>query len=300
MPDEPATTIPAELLHVADWILLNSTHDPFGRRCRRCQDPGTAQTMPPQPVMPSRASAIRLPGGKVDLLMRWRIERGGSRYFRMARMLEDLLNESRVRGWAACQGTLDQVKLDAAMLGWAEVPIRRGGPAVATLRPVDPAEAAPNSLSARYGKGAQPLHTDGAHLPLPPDIVILTSAAPSTTPTCLWSRKRYSGFIGGLPDFVQHGVFLVSSGNDSFFTTAVEGGRLRYDPGCMMPCDARSRQAVQFFQEKEGSVVEHQWDKPNQVLLIDNRRVLHARGSAIHEPQREIQRISFYLNHEAS
>lgn len=82
-------------------------------------------------------------------------------------MLENLLEESKVKGWAAGQATLAEVQLDAALLGWSKVPTRRGGPALSTLRPVDPAEAEPNSLSARYGKGIQPLHTDGAHLPHP-------------------------------------------------------------------------------------------------------------------------------------
>lgn len=219
----------------------------------------------------------------------------------MPRMLEVLLNESRGRGWAAGQGTLGQVKLDAAMLGWTEVPTRRGGPTVSTLRPVDPAEAEPNSLSARYGRGAQPLHTDGAHLPHPPDIVVLTCETTSTTPTRLWHRNNRVGRRAqGLPEFVRHGVFLISSGNDSFFAAACEGRRMRYDPGCMLPCDARARQVVQFFEERERFAEEHHWNESGQVLLIDNRRVLHARASAAHEPQREIQRLSFHLNHEAS
>ncbi|MEU1439349.1 TauD/TfdA family dioxygenase [Streptomyces sp. NPDC005786] len=73
---------------------------------------------------------------------------------------------------------------------------------------------------------------------------------------------------------------------------------MRYDPGCMLPCDARARQAMQFFQESESLADEHQWNEPGQVLLIDNRRALHARASAEHEPQREIQRISFHLKRE--
>lgn len=209
-------------------------------------------------------------------------------------MLEDLLIRSRTTGWATVQGRLDQVQLEAKMLGWTTVPIRRGGPAVATLRPLDPADAAPNSLSARYGKGAQPLHTDGAHLPEPPDIVVLTCETTSTTPTLLWNK------VGGVPRFAQHGVFLISSGNDSFFTTAYAQGCLRYDPGCMLPCDARAHQTVRFFEEAASTATEHQWNEPGQVLFIDNRRVLHARASADHEPQREIQRISFHLNREVS
>lgn len=185
-------------------------------------------------------------------------------------------------------------------LKWTEVPTRRGGPALSTLRPVDQAEAEPNSLSAHYGKDTQPLHTDGAHLAHPPDIVVLACETTSTTPTRLWSGNRYGRFMEGLPAFVQHGVFLITSGNDSFFATATEGGHLRYDPGCMMPCDARARQSVQFFEERESSTSEHQWSEPAQVLLIDNRRVLHARASAAHKPERQIQRLSFHLNREAS
>ncbi|GAA2227348.1 hypothetical protein GCM10010360_57090 [Streptomyces nogalater] len=187
------------------------------------------------------------------------------------------------------------------MLGWKEVPIRKGGPAISTLRPVDQEEAEPNSLSARYGKGAQPLHTDGAHLPEPPDIVVLACETTSTTPTRLWSWGRVGGrLISTVPHFLRHGIFLVNSGNDSFFTTALTGGRLRYDPGCMMPCDARARQAAQFFSEAESSAVEYNWTQPGQVLVIHNNRALHARASAAHDPQRELQRLSFHLSREAS
>ncbi|WP_079177304.1 TauD/TfdA family dioxygenase [Streptomyces sp. MUSC 14] len=218
----------------------------------------------------------------------------------MAMLLEDLVGESRRVGWASSSGTIAQVQREAAMLGWKEVPTRKGGPAISTLRPVDPEGAEPNSLSARYGKGAQPLHTDGAHLPEPPDVVVLVCEATSTTPTRLWDRGRPKRFISVIPDFLRHGVFLVNSGNDSFFTTALAAGRMRYDPGCMMPCDARARQVAHFFIEAEGSVVEHEWSQPGQLLVIDNRKALHARASAVHDPQRELQRLSFHLNRETS
>jgi hypothetical protein len=217
----------------------------------------------------------------------------------MARILEDLLKASRAQGWAVGQATMTQVRRGARMLEWTEVPTRRGGPALSTLRPLGQAEAEPNSLSARHGKGTQPLHSDGAHLRSPPDIVVLACETTSKTPTRLWPRNRYGRSIGALPLFVHHGVFLITSGNDSFFATATEGSHLRYDSGCMIPCDARARQSAQYFEEQESSASEHEWSDPGQVLLIDNRRVLHARASAVHEPEREIQRLSFHLNREA-
>ncbi|MFG2994212.1 TauD/TfdA family dioxygenase [Streptomyces sp. NPDC048257] len=218
----------------------------------------------------------------------------------MARILQDLLKESKAQGWAVGQASMAQVRLDAAMLKWTEVPTRRGGPALSTLRPVDQAEAEPNSLSSRYGKGAQPLHTDGAHLLNPPDIVVLACETTSTTPTRLWNGMLRGPYVEGVGQPVQHGVFLISSGNDSFFDVAYTRRRLRFDPGCMLPCDARARRAAQYFEEALGSAIDHRWTEPSQVLLIDNRRVLHARSSAIDEPQREIQRVSFHLNREGS
>ncbi|UGY93916.1 TauD/TfdA family dioxygenase [Streptomyces gobiensis] len=94
----------------------------------------------------------------------------------------------------------------------------------------------------------------------------------------------------------------MSSGNDSFFATAYDVGlaRFRYDPGCMLPADARARKAAQFFETVMSDATDHHWSEPGLVLLIDNRRVLHARASADHEPQREIQRLSFFLNREVS
>jgi hypothetical protein len=99
---------------------------------------------------------------------------------------------------------------------------------------------------------------------------------------------------------VRHGVFLINGGKESFFDTAWTGRRFRYDPGCMSPCDARARQTVQFFEDAATSAAQHNWTQSGQILLIDNRYSLHARASAVDEPEREIERISFHLNGESS
>lgn len=79
-------------------------------------------------------------------------------------------------------------------------------------------QAKPNSLSTEYGTGAQPLDTDGAHLPRPPDIVAFVAETPSRTPTRLW---RTLGITRAVPwEALRSGIFLVSSGRDSFFTPA--------------------------------------------------------------------------------
>ena len=197
-------------------------------------------------------------------------------------------------GWASGSGALDQVRQSAVRLGWSEVPLRRGDPPVTALRPLDACQARPNSLSARYGKGALPLHTDGAHLSEPPDLVLLAADQPSAVPTLLWkhaSMKRPRSEHTAL----QHGVFLVDRGADSFLCTALAGHRLRYDPGCMTPCDERSRMVAHVFSQAVEWAVEYRWEHPGQILLIDNRQVLHARAAADDEPGRELQRVAYRL-----
>lgn len=217
----------------------------------------------------------------------------------MLTTLEGLIETAQKTGWAAGDGDVGQIQSEAMSLKLSPVPIRQGADAVTTLRPMTAATARPNSLSARYGNGTQPLHTDGAHLVEPPDLVVLVCESASATPTLLWRRPRRSAkgrvFRMPIPDHLAHGVFLVSNGKDSFFTTAYAQDRFRYDPGCMEPCDARARATVRYFGEALKSAVEHSWNAPGTVLVVDNRQALHARASAVDDPNRELQRLSFHL-----
>ncbi|WP_157610048.1 TauD/TfdA family dioxygenase [Spirillospora albida] len=221
--------------------------------------------------------------------------------YSMATELEGLAKRAQRQGWAVGSGTIDQVQSEAQSLGWIEVPIRRGDPTVVTLRSLGQAAARPKSMSAQYGLEEQPLHTDGAHLLRPPDVVVLSNTDENSTHTRLW-RPSYSAkrLNSRIPSIAQDGIFLVHSGKDSFFCTAEARGRLRYDPACMTPCDARARRIATFFQKISEGITEHAWSQPNMLLVINNRRTLHGRASAINDPDRELQRISFYIEGEQS
>jgi hypothetical protein len=210
----------------------------------------------------------------------------------MTSKLEDFAAQALKAGWASGSGPLALLRFGARNLGWSEVTFRSADPPVTSLRPLDTDEARPNSLSSRYGKAAQPLHTDGAHLAEPPDFVLLAAEKASTVPTLLWRCEIIHYQLPSYNDLL-HGVFLVRNGSESFFRTAASGRHLRYDPGCMAPCDERSRRTARFFEAVTKSAVEHHWDAPGKALLIDNRRVLHARADAEDAPDREIQRIAF-------
>jgi hypothetical protein len=167
---------------------------------------------------------------------------------------------------------------------------------VSALHPVPQTMAHPNSLSATYGLGAQPLHTDGAHLPAPPDILVFISRASSGTPTLLWRPNALHDFGLSQPKSARHGMFLVQNGRDSFFSSALDGMRYRFDPGCMSPCDLRAEETMSYFSNALHQATAYDWSFDSQLLVVDNRRALHARSSvADGDGQRTLLRIAFRI-----
>lgn len=195
------------------------------------------------------------------------------------------------RGWASCGGTLEDVTDYAQDAGWRAVALRRGDEVITDLRAVTVAEARPNSISSRTGMGAQPLHTDGAHLETPPDVVALVSACSHRASTRLWTSNG-----ADTPwDDARHGVFRVSDGTARRYRFAGDGESIRFDPFCMTALDERSRRLVRFFRRAYETAYRHQWSRnAPEVLLIDNRRTLHAREAVDPaDPPRHLARIAF-------
>lgn len=206
--------------------------------------------------------------------------------------LEALAKTAGREGWASGSGDIDSIRQQAKSLGWVEVAPRRGDGTISVLRPTEKSAAHPNSLSATYGLGQQPLHTDGAHLPHPPDLLVLVSQRPSATATRLW---RATTMVPPMPHTeLRHGMFLVRNGRDSFYSPALSGSRYRYDPGCMTACDVRARGVAQHFERLLPHAFVYEWLAADQVLVIDNRNVLHARSAvAVSDMDRELIRVAF-------
>ena len=134
-------------------------------------------------------------------------------------------------GWAAGFGDVESIRQQAASLGWAEIAPRRGDPTVSVLRPAAADVARPNSLSSVYGLGQQPLHTDGAHLSTPPDIVVLIAGESSPTTTRTWSSGNDIPPRGAPNAAFWNGMFLVRNGRDSFYAPALPF-TIRYGVRC--------------------------------------------------------------------
>lgn len=181
--------------------------------------------------------------------------------------------EGVITGWSALAGYT--VRNEAEKLGYEAVANRDGDPIETELKPTTAEDARPASLSAMVGLAAQPLHTDGAHLKEPPDLVVLWTEEPNRTSTRVWVPWE------AIPRAAIHGMFVVSTGRENWFAPAIRAhSSLRYDPGCMEPADAAARELSTLFQNPpESEVSEVSWDSPGKIAVINNRRALHGRAS---------------------
>lgn len=209
--------------------------------------------------------------------------------------LRTALAQAANSGWATGSAKLDDLKREGRLhLSWT-TRATRGHPEDADeLRPVAQAQARLSSLSAVYGSGEQPLHTDGAHFRRPARWLLLASAETSSVPTLYWSYNS-TEVDAQLGDALREGLFTVVSGPNSFLAPARSATMLRFDPGCMRPSDSRALVAADFLSTRKSAALEHAWGEPNKFLLLDNHRVLHARGGPTAEPSRLLHRIAFDL-----
>jgi hypothetical protein len=211
--------------------------------------------------------------------------------------LAELAMDAAKNGWATARAEYPRLRFAAQQLGWKPVEIRRRDAGVTGLAPTPPEKAHPASHSAFTGTGAQQLHTDGAHLRQPPRWIVLHAETPNATATKL-VRLNHPLVINSktvsLPTAALGGMFLVSSGSERFLAgLRTDEGGWRWDPRCMTACDQRAREAVEFLSALESKTEQHAWDEVNQVLLIDNRSVLHARGDASDDPDRRLTRLTY-------
>lgn len=206
--------------------------------------------------------------------------------------LAEIRNELMQKGFAARTGRPEDVRIATYTTNRGVSWKARESGLTEILKPMTPDEAPSRSLSATYGLGPQPLHTDGAHLATPPDIVVLYSAKPTNTSTLVWKLPIRT------PSFLRSGVFTVNKLDGSFLTHAYENSRLRYDPGCMTPSDHLAKKVVSYFDAARSDAHIHQWSEDDTLLFIENNRALHARD-ALRTPEeqntRHIQRMTFSL-----
>lgn len=204
--------------------------------------------------------------------------------------LADVVLRATNEGWATVTASAADFRKQALAGGFVEVAGRTGQEALQVLQPRRQSEARRRSLSALHGLGAQPLHTDGAHLYSPPDLVLLAAETPSSTPTLLWKPIESQW----CRDDATTGVFLVDGGTRRFLASAEDATGLRFDPGCMSPRDPFARRLAAAIASASQHATEHRWLRTDELLIIGNRTALHARAPvSVGDLGRRLRRVAF-------
>ena len=198
--------------------------------------------------------------------------------------IERLLAALERDGFAVTRTSLEEFDALATRLG-TSVPVRRGGPTTDRLMPTPPDEAAPRSLSAIYGLGTFPFHTDAAHHRVPPRYLLmrLADGAASTTPTLLVDADPRSFRLPHSKTLTRK-TWLVRGGlGRTFYAPILDPSRrfLRFDPGCMSPPAGTFLKGQEILTRRlalSRQELEIEW-ATDTTLVADNWRVLHSRPS---------------------
>lgn len=158
------------------------------------------------------------------------------------------------------------------------------------LSPRLPKDARPDTMSSCYGAGAFPLHTDRAHWPVPPRYILLRSVGDeSDRPTTLLDTIKITS-KSLLREPLWYSKWLVESTRTTFMCTVMtkkEGDAtpiFRYDTCCMRPFDSAASRLEEDITCELGLSSPELFGWVNgTVLIIDNWRALHGRGTSTTE-----------------
>ena len=155
---------------------------------------------------------------------------------------------------------------------------------VRSISPTDTEDSPPNTLSSRFGLAQFPLHTDGAHWPTPPRFLMLRcdDAGSGSRPTLIVDGARL--LVGELAPRLRRAVFKVQDVRIPFTCRIIEragsADRLRFDGACMQPLATFAKVLHDLHEELDQLEPDsHAWE-PDDLLVLDNWRMLHARGPA--------------------
>jgi len=168
---------------------------------------------------------------------------------------------------------------------------------VRALQPQTPAEARINTLSSRYGTGPFPFHTETAYWFSPAKFLVLHCKNPGAglRPTLL--ADTHSWQLGGQErSLLENAGWKIKARKpflSSIFNTKAKRLRVRFDSECMAPFtnDANLAQTLIAQQLGRCNTITIHWSA-DDLLVIDNERMLHARGpTSIPDPDRTLHRV---------
>jgi hypothetical protein len=176
---------------------------------------------------------------------------------------------------------------------------RRRRSVVEVLKPKSSALAYDNSLSAQYQLSSFPFHIDTAHWPTPCKYIVMGCKSPGScdrkTLLIDWESLQLERSDFNL---LKNSIFLVKDGGRSFYSSIISDNQsfIRYDIGCMHATGRDSKIALQILKSAfdKSKKIDIDWEE-NDILVLDNWRLLHGRGSSSNtfstNSSRELHRV---------
>lgn len=163
-----------------------------------------------------------------------------------------------------------------------------------SLVPLNNLDAHKQSLSANFGTGNFPFHTDGAYFKIPPRFIILRylKGILNPTPTVLCDLNQLTNEAN---EKLKDCIWKVKSRNNEFLTTILteNGEYYRYDKCVMTPAVSKIQNGS-YFENLIDEMPKTQIDWTlNKAVIIDNWTFLHSRPKVTEQEinNRTIQRI---------
>ena len=204
--------------------------------------------------------------------------------------------------WKGPRDNADSVLQEMAWLGDHLGPRVEGraGELQEIISPKASEIAHPRSMSAHYGLGELPLHTELSHRRRPCRFVLLGCLEPGEPPTAtLLLDWQLIGFSQNELLLLESAPVLVRNGRKSFYSTILSPERrfFRFDPACLEAVDERGRQVLQIVARKltTATPVAHSWCR-GDILVFDNWRILHGREPAKQNSERRLARMLIDAN----
>lgn len=204
------------------------------------------------------------------------------------------------RGWARFAGVRSPEDLLSVARRLGEPLAAPSGEMIKILSPVDKSETRRrHSLSAAHGRGPFPFHTDTAFWGMPSRFLVMHVRGDTRRCTLLLDFEHIWSELGTeLRQAAQRSVWRTTRGRQiycsmSIYARGVRGWR--YDPYVMKPAnrsaevvERATQAALQHCPQQQVTIT---W-KADLCLIIDNWRMLHARGTMPDgEGHRELLRV---------
>ncbi|MHC2256472.1 L-asparagine oxygenase [Bradyrhizobium embrapense] len=168
---------------------------------------------------------------------------------------------------------------------------------VRDIRPQRPNSAKANTLSSRYGTDAFPFHTDTAHWDQPARYLVLFCVHPGNGQReTLLQDSRVWKLEEDETELACRALWKTGHVRPRLCMLAqrsADGIAVRYDKDCMRPMTREARELEALVEQRINcSEKTHVSWEPKCLLIIDNQRMVHARGSSARpDANRVLKRI---------